>query len=112
MKVLQKAEETLKELCVLDDPFSEFASENYGKDADPFTGYGSVKSEYRGTDAEGNSVNRLAEGNSTLLDKTIYTQLNGEEVPIVSGKTYSAAKQSLIKAMTQLKLIKTMKNGK
>lgn len=112
VKVLQKAEETLKELCVLDDPFSEFASENYGKDADPFTGYGSVKSEYRDTDAEGNSVNRLAEGNSTLLDKTIYTQLNGEEVPIVSGKTYSAAKQSLIKAMTQLKLIKNMKNGK
>lgn len=112
VEALREAEADLRELFELDDPFAEEAAANYNTDADPFTGYGSVKAEYRDTDENGNAVNRLAEGYSTLIDKTIYAQLNGEEVPVVSAKTYETAKQNLIKAMTQLKLARTMKYGK
>lgn len=112
VEALRKAEADLKELVELDDPFADEAAANYNTDADPFTGYGSVKAEYRDTDENGNTVNRLAEGYSTLIDKTIYTQLNGEEVPVVSAKIYETAKQNLIKAMAKLQLVRPIKYGK
>ncbi|MCI7097971.1 MAG: metallophosphoesterase family protein [Lachnospiraceae bacterium] len=112
VKAVKKAAAELKNLCVLEDPFAEMASVAFGTDADPFTGYGSVKSDYRYVASEGKTVNRLGEGYSTLIDKTIYMQLNGDEVSVVSAKTYENAKQNLIRALCGLKKVKKTGHGK
>ncbi|MDD7391052.1 MAG: metallophosphoesterase family protein [Lachnospiraceae bacterium] len=100
VNAVKKAAEALKTLCVLEDPFAQAAAEAFGTAEDPFSGYGSVKNEYK------SNANRLAEGYSTLIDKTIYTQLNGEDVPVVSADIYETAKQDLSRALSGLKKVK------
>ncbi|MGN0292387.1 MAG: metallophosphoesterase [Lachnospiraceae bacterium] len=111
VKTVKDAAEVLKNLCVLEDPFAEMASAAYGTDADPFTGYGSVKSGYRYVTSEGQEVNRLGEGYSTLIDKTIYMQMNGDEVSVVSAKTYEKAKLDLSRALCGLRKVKKAGQG-
>ncbi|MCD8120312.1 MAG: metallophosphoesterase family protein, partial [Lachnospiraceae bacterium] len=103
--------EALYEL--LDDPFAVFCSNAYGTDTDPLYGYGSVNTSYRYTetylDADGNAqtstTNRLAEGYSTLIDKTIYLQLNGEDVPVEDSGIYISARAAVVSAINSLELL-------
>lgn len=79
---------------------------NYGTANDRIRGYGSIKN---AEDKDGNA-NRLKQGESTLLDKTIYTQIqNGEQVegyeskvPVVSAESLENAKSAVVSAIASL----------
>ncbi len=104
---VQDAFAKLQNLYVIDEDLgAEIASLNYGTDSDPLSGYGSVKSNYQDKETTpGSSVNRLMRGFSSLLDKTIYLQLDGKELPIISGEIYMSAKQDVVNALSELKLV-------
>ncbi len=70
---------------------------NYGTDADKVKGYGSVKNS---EDADG-KMNRFKKGLSSLLDKTIYTQV--EEGAQAQSATYTAESAPVIKGMDEAK---------
>ena len=104
----------MRALVHTEDAFAAFASAAYGTSEDPFSGYGSVTDTYK-DESTGKKANRLAEGNSTLIDKTIYIQNfsdDAENLPIVSAETYNAAKQKLSKALSNLKTVKQTKPNK
>lgn len=92
----------------------------YGTEEDRISGYGSVKNnedkDVLATDEEGNPTryaNRFKEGLSSLLDKTIYTQLDaGIEIedailPIVNEAQLEEMKDNVISAIEGLKLVET-----
>ncbi|MDO5411034.1 MAG: metallophosphoesterase family protein [Lachnospiraceae bacterium] len=92
---------------ITEDPGADFAIANYGTENDPLSGYGSVDSEYRDTETSPDEVfNRLKRGFSTLLDKTIYQQLDGKELPIVDADDYEDAKDQVVTALHHLKKAK------
>ncbi len=85
-------------------------STTFGTDDDVVSGYGSVKDKTtNGDDSAKNwldgkvtNYNRFKEGFSTLLDKTIYTQFNGEDAPIVDSATIIEAQKAVNDAITGL----------
>ena len=114
VQAVEAAAEELRALVHTEDSFAAFASTAYGTSEDPFSGYGSVTTAYK-DESTGKKANRLAEGNSTLIDKTIYIQNfsdDAENLPIVSAETYNAAKQKLSKALSNLKTVKQTKPNK
>lgn len=86
----------------------EIISTLYNTEEDPIAGYGSVKSnedkDITGVDDEGNTqyANRLREGYSVLLDRTIYTQLNEETLPIIKEAELVAAQTAVNTALENL----------
>jgi len=98
-------------------------SQAYGTEEDPIKGYGSVKNEenkddtydtYGNTKENGKHANRLRKGYSTLLDKTIYLQLDGDdktEVPVVQAAEILAAKSAVNTAVDSLEKVEE-KNDK
>ena len=84
-------------------------TENYGTDNDRIKGYGSiVNNEDKDVLADGSTANRLKQGESSLLDKTIYSQLQQGEVvadavlPVVSAETLESAKTAVVNAIAGL----------
>ena len=87
---------------------------NYGKDTDRVSGYGSVKNAAdKSTSESGKSVNRFKKGVSTLLDKTIYIQAQegaqaqladykAENAPKVDGAALEEAKLAVVNAINAL----------
>lgn len=98
-------------------------SRSYQIEEDPIKGYGSVKNEedkddtydtYGNTKENGKYANRLRKGYSTLLDKTIYLQLDGDdktEVPVVQAAEILAAKSAVNTAVDSLEKVEE-KNDK
>lgn len=92
-----------------EDKMIEDITQNYGTDNDRIKGYGSIVSnDDKDVLADGSTANRLKQGESTLLDKTIYSQLQqGEvvadaELPIVSAETLESAKAAVVNAIAEL----------
>lgn len=87
------------------DPLIDKMSKAFGTDSDFIKGYGSVKN---AEDKDMGTANRLKKGMSTLLDKTIYTQIsNGELIagakyPIVSSTVLENAKTAVVKSTASL----------
>ena len=87
---------------------------NYGKDTDRVSGYGSVKNAAdKSTSESGKSVNRFKKGVSTLLDKTIYIQTQegaqaqladykSENAPKIDAKALEDAKTAVVNAINAL----------
>ena len=114
VQAVEEAAEELRALVHTEDTFAAIASTAYGTPEDPFSGYGSVTTAYK-DESTGKKANRLAEGYSTLIDKTIYIQNfsdDAKNLPIVSAETYNAAKQKLSKALSNLKTVKQTKPNK
>lgn len=65
----------LNEKKTAEDPFVAKLSDNYGTEADPASGYGQVKNASDKDTTNGKPVDRFKQGLSTLLDKTIYSQI-------------------------------------
>lgn len=96
------------------DPMLADIVNNYGKDTDRVSGYGSVKNAAdKSTSESGNSVNRFKKGVSTLLDKTIYIQAQegaqaqladykSENAPKVDGAALEEAKLAVVNAINAL----------
>ena len=80
-------------------------SEKYNTEEDPVKGYGSVVNDEDKDIVDGKTANRLKRGYSTLLDKTIYLQLNGEEVSVVQEAEIIAAKGAVKDAEEGLTLL-------
>ena len=87
----------------------EDITKNYGTENDRIKGYGSIaNSEDKDVLANGKTANRLKQGESSLLDKTIYTQLQKGEVvadaklPVVSADTLETAKAEVVNAISAL----------
>lgn len=96
------------------DPMLADIVNNYGKDTDRVSGYGSVKNATdKSTSESGNSVNRFKKGVSTLLDKTIYIQAQegaqaqladykSENAPKIDAKALEDAKTAVVNAINAL----------
>ena len=96
------------------DPMLADIVNNYGKDTDRVSGYGSVKNAAdKSTSESGNSVNRFKKGVSTLLDKTIYIQAQegaqaqladykSENAPKIDAKALEDAKTAVVNAINAL----------
>ena len=96
------------------DPMLADIVNNYGKDTDRVSGYGSVKNAAdKSTSESGKSVNRFKKGVSTLLDKTIYIQAQegaqaqladykAENAPKVDGAALEEAKLAVVNAINAL----------
>ncbi len=96
------------------DPMLADIVNNYGKDTDRVSGYGSVKNAAdKSTSESGNSVNRFKKGVSTLLDKTIYIQAQegaqaqladykSENAPKIDAKALEDAKTAVVNAFNAL----------
>lgn len=113
MNALKTALEELKTLkdsnTTAYDPMIADITDNYNTVADRTSGYGSVKN---AEDKDG-SINRFKKGTSTLLDKTIYTQVaegqqaqlaeySKDNAPVVKG--IDDAKTAVVKAIKELKI--------
>lgn len=113
MNALKTALETLKTLRdankTAEDPMIAEIANNYGTDADRASGYGSVKN----ADDKDGKVNRFKKGLSTLLDKTIYTQVEegqqaqladytSDKAPVV--KDIDTAKAAVVNAIKALEI--------
>lgn len=124
---LKNALAALKEVkakyATAEDTAISVISQAYGTEEDPIKGYGSVKNEenkddtydtYGNTKENGKHANRLRKGYSTLLDKTIYLQLDGDdktEVPVVQAAEILAAKSAVNTAVDSLEKVEE-KNDK
>lgn len=96
------------------DPMLADIVNNYGKDTDRVSGYGSVKNAADKSISEsGKSVNRFKKGVSTLLDKTIYIQTQegaqaqladykSENAPKIDAKALEDAKTAVVNAFNAL----------
>lgn len=96
------------------DPMLADIVNNYGKDTDRVSGYGSVKNAAdKSTSESGKSVNRFKKGVSTLLDKTIYIQAQegaqaqladykSENAPKIDAKALEDAKLQLLMQLMHL----------
>lgn len=110
LNTLKTSLETLKNMkaayTTADDAMAADITNNYGTANDRISGYGSIKN---AEDKDG-KANRLKQGESTLLDKTIYTQIqNGEQVegyeskvPVVSAESLENAKSAVVSAIASL----------
>ena len=110
LNTLKASLETLKNMkaayTTADDAMAADITNNYGTANDRISGYGSIKN---AEDKDG-KANRLKQGESTLLDKTIYTQIqNGEQVegyeskvPVVSAESLENAKSAVVSAIASL----------
>lgn len=110
LNTLKASLETLKNMkaayTTADDAMAADITNNYGTVNDRISGYGSIKN---AEDKDG-KANRLKQGESTLLDKTIYTQIqNGEQVegyeskvPVVSAESLENAKSAVVSAIASL----------
>ena len=103
LKTIQAAYTTAEDKMIDD------ITENYGTDNDRIKGYGSiVNNEDKDVLADGSTANRLKQGESSLLDKTIYSQLQQGEVvadavlPVVSAETLESAKTAVVNAIAGL----------
>ena len=104
LNTLKTSLETLKSMkaayTTAEDAMVADITNNYGTANDRIRGYGSIKN---AEDKDGNA-NRLKQGESTLLDKTIYTQIqNGEQVegyeskvPVVSAESLETEKSAVV----------------
>lgn len=124
---LKNALAALKEVkakyATAEDTAISVISQAYGTEEDPIKGYGSVKNEedkddtydtYGNTKENGKYANRLRKGYSTLLDKTIYLQLDGDdktEVQVVQAAEILAAKSAVNTAVDSLEKVEE-KNDK
>lgn len=119
MSTLKSALETLKTLKsssqTAEDEMVSDLTANYGISADKAQGYGSVKAEYQDKkDGAERGLNRFKKGMSTLLDKTVYTQVeegaqaqltsyNKEpDAPVVKG--LEEAKTAVVNAIKALQI--------
>lgn len=84
------------------DASMELIATAYGTETDPVIGYGSVANNEDKDMVDGNLQNRFKQGYSTLLDKTIYTQLNGETLPLVDVAELLVAQKAVTDGMAQL----------
>lgn len=99
LKEIQETYTTAEDLMIGD------ITTNYGTENDRISGYGSIKNnDDKYTTATGSYVNRLKEGISTLLDKTIYLQINEDVLPIVSSTMLLEAKGTVLSAINTLEL--------
>lgn len=110
LNTLKTSLETLKNMkaayTTAEDAMAADITNNYGTANDRISGYGSIKN---AEDKDG-KANRLKQGESTLLDKTIYTQIqNGEQVegyeskvPVVSAESLENAKSAVVSAIASL----------
>lgn len=110
LNTLKTSLETLKSMkaayTTAEDAMVADITNNYGTANDRIRGYGSIKN---AEDKDGNA-NRLKQGESTLLDKTIYTQIqNGEQVegyeskvPVVSAESLENAKSAVVSDIASL----------
>lgn len=120
VKDLEAKLDTLKKLyaafTTAEDAMIDEISAKYGTAEDRVSGYGSVKN----SDDRDNKANRFKAGLSTLLDKTIYSQIkDGVELPaaeqklsIISGTELAVAKGSVVNAISALKEIQTETDDK
>lgn len=125
---LNTALESLKTLkanvTTAEDPFAADLNNNYNTSSDRAKGYGSVKNDSdKDTTEDGSkNVNRFKEGLSTLLDKTIYTQVaNGTQeqlasysatdAPVVSATELESAKTAVVRAIAALEIAKADENN-
>ena len=122
LTTLKNALNTLKTLkasyTTAEDPMIADITTNYGKTTDRVSGYGSVKNAAdKSTGADGKNVNRFKKGVSTLLDKTIYVQVEegkqaqlagykAENTPKIDGQVLDNAKAAVVNAINGL----TVKN--
>lgn len=117
VKALKAKLETLKQFkaayTTAEDSMAAEITTKYGTAEDRISGYGSVKNaEDKDVLTNGSKANRLKPGESTLLDKTIYTQISGgdlianAEYPIVSETELANVKKEVLSAISGLKLIK------
>ena len=118
MNSLKDALSALKKIktayTTAEDPMVADITTNYGKDTDRVSGYGSVKnSADKSASESGKSINRFKKGTSTLLDKTIYTQVEeglqaqladykAENAPKIDGTALEEAKMAVVNAINAL----------
>ena len=110
---LRKAVKELKDMkeayTTADDAMIEDIVTNYNTSADRIRGYGSIKN---AEDKDMGTADRLKKGVSTLIDKTIYTQIeNGAVIanpslPKINATTLNTAKEKVLSAM-ELKVAET-----
>ena len=93
------------------DTYIDIISTLYNTADDPIKGYGSVKNDDdKDVLASGSKANRLRKGLSTLLDKTIYRQLEGGNViadailPIVNVNMLNEATDKVLAGIEALEL--------
>lgn len=103
LKTLKESYTTAPDLMIAE------ITTKYNTPDDRISGYGSIKnSEDKDVLVSGSVANRLKAGESTLIDKTIYTQIKGGEVianavfPIVDATTLEAAKKQVLTAIDGL----------
>lgn len=116
MDALKSALASLKELkasgTTADDPMVSDITTNYGTANDRVKGYGSIAKD---SDKDGKK-NRFKKGISTLLDKTIYTQVaegkeenlsdySADKAPVVKG--IDEAKKAVVSAINALQVKQT-----
>ncbi|MDO5401806.1 MAG: metallophosphoesterase [Eubacteriales bacterium] len=91
------------------DPMIATISAGYGTETDIIKGYGSI---VNASDKDMGKVHRLKAGMSTLLDKTIYTQLkegvavDKAVVPVVDAAALENAKAAVVTAINSLEVKK------
>lgn len=120
METLKSALASLKELkasgTTADDPMISDITTNYGTANDRVKGYGSIA---KNDDKDG-AKNRFKKGISTLLDKTIYTQVaegseenlsdySADKAPVVKG--IDEAKKAVVNAINALQVKQTAPSG-
>lgn len=120
MEALKSALASLKELkasgTTADDPMVSDITTNYGTANDRVKGYGSIAND----DDKDGAKNRFKRGISTLLDKTIYTQVaegkeenlsdySTDKAPVVKG--IDEAKKAVVSAINALQVKQTAPNG-
>lgn len=116
MKTLKDALSSLKAVkekyTTPEDKMIADITANFGKDTDRVKGYGSVKN----ADDKDGSVNRFKKGTSTLLDKTIYRQVEegkqeqlagykAENAPVISAASLEEAKTKVVNAISSLAVV-------
>ena len=120
MEALKSALASLKELkasgTTADDPMVSDITTNYGTANDRVKGYGSIAN----NDDKDGAKNRFKKGISTLLDKTIYTQVaegkeenlsdySADKAPVIKG--IDEAKKAVVSAINALQVKQTAPNG-
>lgn len=120
VKNLETELAALKELAAsyttAEDKMIADITDNYNTTADRIKGYGSIANdEDKDTLTDGSLANRLKKGESTLLDKTIYSQISQGELianavaPTISSTKMLAAKGRVNDAIAALKEIEPQK---
>lgn len=106
LKSMQAAYTTAEDKMIAD------ITSNYLTSADKIKGYGSIKNDDdKDVLSDGSKANRLKRGESTLIDKTIYTQIsNGAvianaDVPVVDAKALEAAKTKVVESIANLNVV-------